>query len=362
VVGVANKIDRNSFVDYRSRAQASEIKIFSDLKMIGNSQSQQCTTIAVFNEVAKLFFPVFHISIPKGINTISDKLESIICSIDNNFAPPFALYKKIDIFKHEILSNLSKEMLLKNKILLKTFRTEKSTQSDILNFIDWPLFEVGSLENRVKQLKAKDAIFAHFSNFINVNVRNIYMLMFETIFSRNLSPFHRIDRFPVLCLEIIKHLKGSLDSIIIIIIKRINERLNKFFDPLNSNVDMSKICILIDELGNFWAIYLFEELEFHCSDKLESIKINNNLLFSEDEEFRNGRCNLQRRFFSLQRQKLILENFFKSSNITELIALIDNLDVEFPLDEDLPTAFWNEALTAKAHMQSSDGFKISDKM
>jgi hypothetical protein len=125
---------------------------------------------------------------------------------------------------------------------------------------------------------------------------------------------------------------------------------------------MSKICILIDELGNFWAIYLFEELEFHCSDKLESIKINNNLLFSEDEEFRNGRCNLQRRFFSLQRQKLILENFFKSSNITELIALIDNLDVEFPLDEDLPTAFWNEALTAKAHMQSSDGFKISDKM
>jgi hypothetical protein len=251
-------------------------------------------------------------------------------------------------------------MLLKNKILfkLKKFRTVRSTQLDILINIDWPLFEVGSIENRKKQLKAKDAIITHFLNFINVDVRNNYMIMFNTIFSRNLSPFHRIDRFPILCLEIITHLQESLDGIIRLIINGIQRRLNEFFDPLNSNVDMSKVSILINELGNFCAIFLFEELQLRCTDKLASININSKL-FCEDEEFRNDRSYLQGRFFSLRRQKLILENFVKSSNFTELIALIDNLEVEFLLDEDLPTAFWNEALTAKVHMQSSDVFKNS---
>lgn len=289
-------------------------------------EDSQCSTAAVFQKMEHISFDIVYTSIKDGISVLTARINDSHQRIRATLAPPFAFYQREkNASSSSSSSSLSSEgnaytpqkvlgpevkRVLKQSIVRKLEKitylpktcwdhAKYGSESDFIvdNVLGgWSDFRHCSFEVYSRQKRTFQQLERMIHEYIEDSIPNAIVGVMKagdkSCFSKKFSPFHRLDRFPILVDEITNRVHEALEEHCVGAIKKIATEYvwNYWKCEHPKGITKEALVQLLDQLRHLALVETAHAL-FNLIDNplLFADVLSDESNFEESEEFKNQR-------------------------------------------------------------------------
>eukprot|EP01036_Dinobryon_divergens_P033734 gene33734-43596_t len=338
VVASINSIDRAAvtesdkgfaaFRTYFSDTHNYALTKFAKLKYHGKPLDPltQCTTAAIFHRMEEISSLKLTASMQQGLAVLDSKINGVKMEILEKLAPPLSFYEDNSIFFTELINNVEYIAYsdIKKKFESKLYYSSKSASGDgrscsVLQSIVLPEFKLGDFHIHEQRMKILDRLKDHVIEHLEGTILPVYEQMFDLdqnnhlsgidkCLSREVSPFHRVDRFENLRNYILDEMQRQLPNCI----DRSIKELDKCVAQAKKDTTSHTIKSILDQWTHIAVMQFMRKVNQVVSSLLAGS--GEEAMWQESEGFSMERERLERRYHSLQLQRERLHNCLLQTN------------------------------------------------